>query len=470
MRSRRAGRELGPVRWRATSRRVAAAACSACLLGVAQAARGQEHEHGAEQGGMQGMAGMPMSAPARPLGIPAAREGSGTSWLPDASPMYMLEASASGWTLDLMANVFAQWIDERGARGGQQFGSVNWIMGMARRPLANGELRGRAMFSLEPLTLEKCGYPDLLATGELCHGAPLHDRQHPHDLFMELSAAYARPVSGAVALEAYGGVAGEPALGPTAFPHRPSAMPSPIAPISHHWLDSTHISFGVVTAGVFGRRWKVEGSAFNGREPDERRLDLDLGPLDSFSGRAWYLPDEHWALQVSAGHLREAEQLTGGAPRADVDRATASATHEAGIASDGHWSTTAGWGRNWERGHATNAVLVESTLELHERDVVFARLETVQKTAEELVIDGAAADVERWVTKLALTYVRQLRVAVGPSGVLLGLGAGASLSFVPSPFDTAYGGHWPYGFVLFVSVRPAPMRAGGMAGPMSHAM
>jgi hypothetical protein len=123
---------------------------------------------------------------------------------------------------------------------------------------------------------------------------------------MELSGAYAHAISGVVGVEVYGALAGEPALGPTAYPHRPSAMPSPIAPISHHWLDSTHISFGVVTVGAYGRQWKLEGSAFNGREPDETRYDLDLAALDSFSGRIWFLPDAHWALQASAGRLREA--------------------------------------------------------------------------------------------------------------------------------------------------------------------
>ncbi len=188
-----------------------------------------------------------MPAAQRPLGVSPSRDGSGTSWLADASPMPMLEAVTSGWSLGLMGNVFAQWIDEQGPRGDEQFGSINWIMGMARQALWGGELRGRAMLSLESLTLPRCGYPDLLASGELCHGSTLHDRQHPHDLFMELSAAYARPLSDAVAFEVYGGPAAEPALGPTAFPHRPSAMASPIAPITHHWLDSTHISFGVVT-------------------------------------------------------------------------------------------------------------------------------------------------------------------------------------------------------------------------------
>jgi hypothetical protein len=314
------------------------------------------------------------------------------------------------------------------------------------------------MFSLEALTLGTCGYPDLLATGELCHGASLHDRQHPHDLFMELSGAYSRPISDALAFEVYVGFAGEPALGPTAFPHRPSAMPSPIAPITHHWMDSTHISFGVLTFGMFGRWWKAEASIFNGREPDEYRYDFDLAPLDSYAGRVWFLPDEHWAVQASAGHLREAEQVPGGLPRADVDRATASATFDEALGGTGNWGVTAGWGRNSGQGRASNAFLVESALDIAERDVVFARLEAAQKTGEELVIEGAAADEERWVGKLALAYVRQFPVSAGNVGLLLGLGVGVSVDVVPSPFDSAYGSHFPYGVVLFASARPAAMQ------------
>lgn len=439
------------------------AGASGALI-VAAPVRAQEHEHGAAPGAAAApemQHAHAVTAP-RPLGISPARESSGTSWLPDASPMYMLEAQASGWSLELMANVFAQWIDERGPRGADQLGSVNWIMGMARHSLAGGELRGRAMFSLEPLTLPRCGYPDQLATGELCHGAPIYDRQHPHDLFMELSAAYSRALSETIAFEVYGGAAGEPALGPTAFPHRPSAMPSPIAPITHHWLDSTHISFGVATAGVYGRRWKLEGSAFNGREPDERRLDLDFASLDSFSGRAWFLPDEHWALQVSAGRLTEAEERPGGVPRADVDRATASATFDVPLAAPGDWAATAAWGRKSEQGHATNAVLLESALDLRERDVVFARVEVVQKTGEELVVARPAAGAKRWLGKLALTYVRQVQASFGSNGILLGVGAGTSLGWVPAPFEAPYGGRWPYGFVVFVNIRPAPIRMVGM--------
>src|SRR4029079_5514565 len=153
-------------------------------------------------------------------------------------------------------------------RGSHQANSTGWLMGMARRPAGRGMVGAKVMLSAEPLTVPGCGYPDLLATGELCDGDGLHDRQHPHDLFMEVAGEYERPFASRLGLtwRVYGGPAGEPAPGPTPVPHRASSGSNPVAPISHHWLDATHISFGVVTGGVAGPRWRAEASAFNGRE------------------------------------------------------------------------------------------------------------------------------------------------------------------------------------------------------------
>jgi len=241
------------------------------------------------------------------MATPPAREGSGTSWLPDDTPMYAIHRQAGTWTLMAHGNAFLQYLRESGDRGGDQGGSINWFMGMADRNLASGHLGLRGMISLEPWTIRGCGYPDLLASGEVCQGATIHDQQHPHDLFMELAATYDRPLAGHIRLQLYGGPVGEPALGPTAFSHRISAMPNPLAPITHHWFDATHITYGVVTTGVYGKQWKAEASVFNGREPDENRTNFDFGALDSWSGRVSFLPTNRWALQVSAGHLTEAE-------------------------------------------------------------------------------------------------------------------------------------------------------------------
>ena len=249
------------------------------LSSAASLASAQEHQH--------------HPAPAGLVDVPLQREGSGTSWMPDATTMAAVHGpTLGGWRSMLHAVAFVQYLRDEEPRGVSQFGSVNWIMGEVRKGAGTGELAFRGMLSLEPWTIRGCGYPNLLASGEVCDGHAIVDRQHPHDLLMELSARYVRPVAEGVALQIYGGLAGEPALGPVAFPHRPSAMVSPIAPIAHHWLDATHLSFGVVTAGLYGQRWKAEGSLFNGREPDDERLGLDLAALDSYSARVTFLPTQ----------------------------------------------------------------------------------------------------------------------------------------------------------------------------------
>ena len=234
------------------------------------------------------------------------------------------------------------------------------------------------MVSLEPATIGGCGYPDLLATGEVCDGDSIHDRQHPHDFLMELALDYERPLEGmATRWQLYAGLAGEPALGPAAYPHRLSAMPNPVAPIGHHWLDATHITYGVVTAGIGGARWKAEASVFNGREPDEHRWDLDLAAMDSFAMRLWLAPSSAVALQVSAGHLREGEAEIGAETRIDVDRVTASATYHRQLRRAAIWPRRSAGDATKEQAEVTHAVLLEANLTRNDRHAFFARLETV---------------------------------------------------------------------------------------------
>lgn len=176
----------------------------------------------------------------------------------------------------------------------------------ARRSVGAGRFGIRTMFSAEPWTIRGCGSLSFLAIGEVCEGDTIHDRQQPHDLFMELAVDYDRVLHGDWRWQVYAGLAGEPALAPPGYLHRASAIANPIGPITPHWLDSTHATFGLVTGGVHNQRWKAEFSAFNGREPDESRVDVDVGVLDSYDARVTLLASDRLALQVSAGRLREA--------------------------------------------------------------------------------------------------------------------------------------------------------------------
>jgi hypothetical protein len=425
----------------------------ALCASVALPAFAQHADGYSTQGGMQ----MPMPVPSgespaiampeNPLGINHTRDASGTSWLPDASPMQGLMRSRGTWTLMLHGNAFLEFIKTGSDRGDDQFGSINWIMGMAQRPFGGGSLLFKTMISLEPITVGKCGYPALLQTGEVCNGAPLHDRQHPHDLFMEIAADYRRALSESIAFELYGGPAAEPALGPTAYAHRLSALPDPIAPISHHWIDSTHVSFGVLTGGVYGRKWKAEASLFNGREPDDRRYDFDFGRLDSYSGRFWFLPASQWSLQVSAGHLEEGEIRD--AVREDVDRVTASATYHR-LVNGRIWATTVAWGQNHEMDHSTSAFTAETAVDVTRSDTLFGRGEVVGKAATDLVLP--LPDRETFVlTKLQAGYTRWI---LDTNGLQAGVGASVGVSIVPEDLRPYYGGRAAGDFAVFLTARP----------------
>lgn len=382
------------------------------------------------------------------------REGSGTAWVPQTTPMYAFHTNVDGWQVMLHGNGFLQYLTDGGPRGRDQAGSTNWIMVMARHEVGAGRVGLRGMFSAEPWTIRGCGYPDLFASGERCGGQVNHDLQHPHDLFMELAAEYVQPITETMNWQIYGGPAGEPALGPVAFPHRTSAMPNPVAPISHHWLDSTHVSFGVVTSGIYTARWKVEGSVFNGREPDEHRKNIDLGALDSFSGRLSFAPADAWALQVSAGHLREAEAgETSDSPRTDVNRVTASAIYHRALRAAGLWATTVAWGLNSEESHATGAALIETSVAPNSRDTWYGRFEVNGKTTHDLNVEGADQ-----VFTLSKTQVGYTRYLGDRNGVTPGLGISASAAIAPASLAGVYSGRVNYGLAVYLTLRAADHR------------
>src|SRR5262245_21871443 len=328
---------------RAGAARVLACAALALAAPLLVSGRTRAAEDPASQHDHMAMHDHSMTMEPGLLGIPDSRDASGTSWQPDATPMHAHHLRSGAWTLMLHGNFFVGYDHQGGDRGDSEWTAPNWGMLMEKRSLGGGSLVLRQMLSLDPLTVGSKGYPLLLQTGESFEGEPIHDRQHAHDLFMEIAALYTRPVSESVAVQVYAAPSGEPALGPVAFPHRLSASSDPLAPLGHHWQDSTHISFGVVTAGFLTRLVKVEGSWFNGREPDEHRYDFDFRRLDSYSGRISFNPSKRWSLQASYGYLASPEELH---PEVSVHRLTASAAYDSGIGSSGNLAVTAVFGRN----------------------------------------------------------------------------------------------------------------------------
>lgn len=377
---------------------------------------------------------------------PMTREASGTSWQPESSPMTGKHVMWKGWMAMLHGYINAVYADAGGKRGDSDVFSQSMLMAMGSRSAGPGTLGVRAMISLDPLLVGKRGYPLLFQTGETADGrSPLIDRQHPHDLFMELSGSYSVPLAEHRSVFVYAGLPGEPALGPPTFMHRFSGMENPEAPLLHHWLDSTHVTFGVVTLGFIDRDFKLEVSGFHGREPDEHRYDIETGALNSWSARLSWNPAPDWALQGSFGHLHSPEQLEADT---NVNRTTLSISHEHRIAA-GHWQTTLAWGRNEPSHHeSTSGVLLESAANWKARHTVFARAESVQKN--ELFAEGAAlADRVFRVNKISLGYVRDFDLM---QGLKLGVGIEGSRHFIGRDLEAVYGDD-PVAWLLFLRLK-----------------
>ena len=378
-----------------------------------------------------------------PLGIPHTRMGSGTSWLPDAAPMNAWHWMKGQWTLMLHGQAFLIFNNQGGPRGDTQFGSTNWGMLMAMRPLAGGLLHLHGMASLEPWTLGNQGYPLLLQSGE-----SLVDRQHPHDLFMELAVMYERPVSRGLGVSLYVAPVGEPAIGPVAFMHRASAEGDPLATLAHHWQDATHITYGVVTAGLFTRTWKLEGTVFNGREPDGERTDFDFRPLDSYGARLSINPGREWALNASWAFLDSPE---GTEPEISQHRIGASVMHVRPTRT-GHLSTSLVYGANRHSGESgfEHSLVLESNLHFGKNNA-FARATFVQKDNEDLGVPVSGVEGFN-IYSLSLGMLHEV-ARIGHAAI--GLGGRAGISRIPASLESTYGGRAPAGIALYLRVMPA---------------
>jgi hypothetical protein len=284
---------------------------------------------------------------------------------------------------------------------------------------------------------------------------------------MELALLYEREISRKLALSLYLAPSGEPALGPVAFMHRPSAFNDPVAPLGHHWMDATHISFGVVTAGLYSRKVKLEASLFNGRAPDESRWNFDPVRLDSYSGRITVNPDSNWSMSLGYGYLKSPESLE---PEESANRATIGVLHGAKLGAEGQWSNALVVGANK---HASSkwstAAALESELMLDRRNTILGKVEFAQKSAGELVLHPEEHEEDSHhevfnVGSLSLGFIRELGRGAGAT---LGLGFRGTVNFVPATLEPFYGSRNPVGALLFLRIRP--FHRDGMDGmPHDH--
>lgn len=387
------------------------------------------------------------------------REGSGTAWLPDSTPMHSyMKMYEDGGMLMVHGTMFLRYssvgskrdLSVAGKGSSQRFDAPSMFMVMYSRPISERSQLGlRAMLSLDPIIERGWGYPLLYQSGELYKGKPIHDRQHPHDFISELSASYSYKVNDKQSFYIYAGYPGEPALGPPAFVHRPSAANNPDAPIGHHWQDATHITYGVVTFGYSFGKVKVEASAFNGTEPDENRWAFDKPRLNSFSSRISWNPTKEWAFQVSYGYLRNPE-------RSEPDlkvlrRTTASAVYNKKIGENKNWASTVVWAQNHSDHGRTNSFLFESDFQF-QKNSVFGRFEKVQKNSHELVLPPPHPEENFWVGAYSLGYVRDI---FQKKGINVGLGAMATINNNPKILVPFYGGTTHQSWQIFLRLRPS---------------
>ncbi|MEO8726287.1 MAG: hypothetical protein ABI383_09190 [Acidobacteriaceae bacterium] len=378
---------------------------------------------------------------------------SGTSAEPDSTPIPMLMTMGNGWMLMFHANAFLVDTQQSTSRGGDKFFSTNWFMPMAQRRLGRGTLTLRTMLSLEPATITDRRYPLLFQQGETAFGKPISDGQHPHDFFMELAALYDLKLGEKSLLSFYFAPMGDPAIGPTAYPHRASASENPVAALGHHQEDSTHIADDVVTIGFTRGIARIEASGFHGREPDEFRWDLDSGKIDSWSTRFTLQPGKNWSGQYSYARIKGPESIF---PDEDQERMTASLMYNRPF-TNGNWASTVLWGRARSLSDSSifNSYLAESTVRFRDKNYLWTRIESAERSNQLLLgenplpPDFQESPIGR-VQAYTIGYDREVPVLPHISSAL---GAQFTTYGVPSALEHIYGDH-PVGASIFLRFRP----------------
>lgn len=405
---------------------------------------------------MPGMAAEPQAAmnmqPRSLIDLLEQHATSGTDAEPNSTPFAMLMRTEGKWTFMFHGVAFLSDIQQSGPRGADKFFSTNWFMPMAQRKLGPGTLTLRTMLSLEPATVSGQRYPELFQQGETAYGVPIVDGQHPHDFFMELAALYDYKLNEESLLSFYVAPVGDPALGPSAYPHRASASEGPIATVGHHLQDSTHIASDVITVGATYRNFRLEASGFHGREPDEDRWDIDSGKLDSWSARLTANLGQNWSLQYSVGQIHSPEAL---APDEDIRRMTASVMYNRAFAK-GNWASLLLWGRNQslQDGNVGNGYLIESTLKFLNRNYVWTRIENADRTNELLLAEHPLPPgfTERYFARVQAYTAGYDREIGHLPHLSTALGAQVTWYSVPDALQAPYDTH-PVGIVAFLRVR-----------------
>lgn len=365
-------------------------------------------------------------------------------------PMATMESmeAMDHWMTMIHGYAFLNANRQGGPSGGRELDSENHFMLMATKKWGGGKLSLLGTFTLEPATIPVEGSRELFQRGETYHNILLVDRQHPHDLFVQLAAAWEREAGSSGKIRLYLAPIGEPALGPEAYPHRLSASENPTAPLSHHNQDSTHIAADVVSIGLTKSIFTLEGSAFHGREPDENRWDIEQGSIDSYSGRLWIRPTPALSIQISSGHLEHPEKIE----RGSQTRTTGSVQYQVSTAG-GFLAATLGAGKNQTSTGPEWGNLFELTWNFAEKNFLYGRIESVDRDLYELVNKVQRPETvsphRTSVQAATLGYVRDFPWL---SEAETGLGADATIYRFTSRLDSVYGAH-PVSVHGFLRVR-----------------
>lgn len=427
----------------------------------------------ATAGAQDKMVGMSMTQPSTLIESQLQHTSSGTSVQPPTTPVPMLMGQRAGWTLMLHSEAFVTDTQQHATsgRGADKLFSVNWVMPMAQRSVGSrGLLTVRAMLSLEPGTVTGQYYPELFQQGETANGRPIIDGQHPHNLFMEVGVLYDVRLGEHGLVSFYAAPVGDPAIGPTAYPHRQSASEDPIAALGHHQEDSTHIAFNVLTAGLTYKTLRLEASGFHGAEPTEARWHFQPSPnglaVDSYAGRLTWVPRANVAAQYSIAEIKSPEAL---ALTVNQRRQTASVMYNRGFGArqvmagmsmpedkpaTGNWSTTLLWGqtRASSTGAVENSYLLESLLQFRTRNYAWTRMEVAARTSE--LLGGVTSTVESpagHVQAYTAGYDRDFRLG---HYILAAPGAQFTVYRAPDLLASTYG-RTPFGAQAFVRFRLA---------------
>jgi hypothetical protein len=177
-----------------------------------------------------------------------------------------------------------------------KFFSTNWLSAGAERRYGDFTIIAGGRVSLEPFTIPKDGYPQLLQ-----YAPPLVDHMRAQDLVQEAAIGLQWRIA-----RLYLAPVGEPPLGADPFAQRVTSMDFAEAPFAYDVQESFHVATRVIGAGVTTNAVSVDGAVFHHSQTTGRHASIDDGDIDSWSARLTFAPHARLSAQISSGRLGDA--------------------------------------------------------------------------------------------------------------------------------------------------------------------